>query len=162
MLLAQNGVDAANILRTSGGCLTGAKQALIGCGAVTVDEMSTFDEAYRLAKFCEKHPERFEEIKYVQISEDVVREITAGDISKLPAGYIVVYGNKSRTDVAGHAGITSGNGQIYADEVDNANWDNFVSSNKEQNGKGEHGYVRVFRLKDDYYKLDANRNVLVS
>ena len=90
LLLAQNGADAANILRTSGACLTGAKQALIGSGAVTVDEMKTFGHAFQLAKFCEKHPERFEEIKYVQI-------FSKEDLKKLPAGVILVYekmGNK--------------------------------------------------------------------
>ena len=161
ILLAQNGADTANTLRTSGGCLTGAKQALIGAGVVEPDEMTTFSNAYQLATFLEKHPDRFQEVKYVQISNDVAREITSADIANLPAGYIVVYGNKSRVDVAGHAAITSGNGQLYADETDNSNWDNFVSRQSAHNGKGEHGYVRVFRLNPDYYVYNPSTNTIV-
>ena len=161
LLLAQNGADAANTLRTSGGCLTGAKQALIGSGAVQAEEMSNFSNAFQLANFLSKHPERFEEVKYVQLSGDVARELTAADIKNLPAGYIVVYGNKSRIDVPGHAAITSGNGQLYADETDNSNWDNFASKVQSHNGKGEHGYVRVFRLKPEYFTVDKQKNVLV-
>ncbi len=162
ILLAQNGADSANTLRTSGACLTGAKQALIGSGCVEPEEMSTFNNAFQLAKFLEKHPDRFQEIKYVQISDEVAREITAGDISSLPAGCIVVFGNKSRTDVPGHAGITSGNGQIYADETDNSNWDNFVAKSKNHNGKGEHGYVRVFRLNPEYYTIDPKTHKVIA
>ncbi len=161
LLLAQNGADAANTLRTSGGCLTGAKQALIGSGAVQAEEMSNFNNAFQLANFLSKHPERFEEVKYVQLSDNVARELTAADIKNLPAGYIVVYGNKSRIDVPGHAAITSGNGQLYADETDNSNWDNFASKVQSHNGKGEHGYVRVFRLKPEYFAVNTQKNVLV-
>ena len=160
VLLAQNAADTANTLRTSGGCLTGAKQALIGSNAVSEAEMRNFNNAFQLANFLEKHPERFQEIKYVQISENVVRELTASDIKHLPAGYIVVFGNRIRIDVPGHAGVTSGNGQIYADEVDNSNWDNFASKDAGQNGKGEHGYVRVFRLNPDAYTIQNGRLVL--
>lgn len=155
VLLAKNAADTANTLRTSGGCLTGAKQALIGSGAVKDEEMKTFNNAFQLAEFFDKHPERFIEITHIQISDTVAREITAGDLTKLPAGCIVVFGNSNRTDVPGHAAITSGNGQMYADEVDNSNWDNFVARQENQNGKGEHGYFRVFKLNPAYYKLDA-------
>ena len=161
ILLAQNGADASNTLRTSGGCLTGAKQALIGSGAVSDTEMRTFNNAFQLAKFLEKHPDRFQEIKYVQISDNVAREITAGDLTNLPAGYIVVFGNKHRNDVPGHAAITSGNGQLYADEIDNSNWDNFVAQKFSHNGKGEHGYVRIFRLNPDYFRYDMAVNKVV-
>lgn len=153
LLLAQNGADSANTMKTGGACLTGTKQALIGSGAVETKEMTTFNNASQLALYLAKHPERFQEVEYVQISDTVAREITAADIANLPAGYIVVYGNANRIDVPGHAGITSGNGQIYADEADNSNWDNFVANSKNQNGKGEHGYVRVFRLNPDYFKI---------
>ena len=161
LLLAQSGADTANTLRTSGACLTGAKQSLIGSGAVNQDEMKSFNNAFQLAKFLEKHPERFIEVTHVKLDENTAREITAGDLSNLPAGCIVVFGNRSRTDVPGHAAITSGNGQMYADEIDNSNWDNFVATNSEQNGKGEHGYVRVFRLNPDYFTLDESGKVLV-
>lgn len=153
LLLAQNGADSTNTLKTGGACLTGTKQSLIGAGAVKAEEMTTFNNASQLALFLEKHPERFQEVEYIQISDTVAREITAADIANLPAGYIVVYGNANRLDVPGHAGITSGNGQIYADEADNSNWDNFVANSKNQNGKGEHGYVRVFRLNPNYFKI---------
>ena len=161
ILLAQNASDAANTLRTSGACLTGTKQALIGSGCVTESEMKSFNEAFQLAKFLEKHPERFTEIKYVQISDNIAREITAGDIDYLPAGCIVVFGNKSRTDVPGHAGTTNGCGQINSDETDNSRWDNFVAKSANQNGKGEHGYVRIFRLNPDYFTVDPQTNKLV-
>ena len=161
VLLAQNASDAANTLRTSGACLTGTKQALIGSGCVTEAEMKSFNEAFQLAKFLEKHPERFTEIKYVQISDNIAREITAGDIDYLPAGCLVVFGNKSRTDVPGHAGTTNGCGQINSDETDNSRWDNFVAKSSSQNGKGEHGYVRIFRLNPDYFTVDPQTNKLV-
>lgn len=160
VLLAQNGADTANTLRTSGACLTGAKQALIGSGAVTQEEMRSFNNAFQLAKFLEKYPERFIEVTHVKIDDKTAREITAGDISSLPAGCIVVFGNKSRTDVPGHAAITSGNGQMYADETDNSNWDNFVATSTNQDGKGEHGYVRIFRLNPSYYAMSENGKIL--
>ena len=152
ILLAKNAADTANTLRTSGGCLTGVKQSLIGAGVVKDTEMKSFNNAFQLAHFFDKHPERFTEITHVQISPTVAREINAGDLTSLPAGYIVIFGNASRTDVPGHAAITSGNGQMYADEVDNSNWDNFVARQSNQNGKGEHGYFRVFKLNENYYK----------
>jgi hypothetical protein len=161
ILLAKNGADTANTLRTSGACLTGAKQTLIGSGAVSAEEMSTFSNAYQLANFLSKYPERFIEITHIQISDTVAREITAGDLSSLPAGCIVVFGNKNRTDVPGHAAITSGNGQMYADEVDNSNWDNFVASKANQDGKGEHGYFRVFKLNPNYYTMNSNGTKLI-
>lgn len=161
ILLAKNAADTANTLRTSGSCLTGAKQALIGSGAVSEGEMRNFSNAFELATFLSKHPERFIEITHVQISETVAREITAGDLSSLPAGCVVVFGNKNRSDVVGHAAITSGNGQMYADEVDNSNWDNFVATKANQNGKGEHGYFRVFKLNPAYFDLDTSGKKLV-
>lgn len=161
ILLAKNGADAANTLRTNGACLTGVKQALIGSGAVSVSEMKTFNKAYQLAGFLSSHPERFIEITHIQISPKKAREITAGDLSSLPAGCIVVFGNRSRADVDGHSGITNGHAQIYSDEVDNCNWDNFVSDNSDQNGKGEHGYIRVFRLNPAYFTVDEAGKKLV-
>lgn len=161
ILLAKNGADAANTLKTSGACLTGAKQALIGSGAVTVSEMKGFNKAFQLAEFLSSHPERFVEITHIQISPTMAREITAGDLSNLPAGCIVVFGNKERADVYGHSGITSGNGQIYADETDNSNWDNFTSKDSKQNGKGEHGYIRVFRLNPAYFSTDESGKKLI-
>ena len=161
ILLAKNASDTANTLRTSGGCLTGAKQSLIGSGAVSENEMRNFNNAFQLAKFLEKHPKRFQEIKYVQISPNVSRELTASDIKNLPAGYIVVFGNSARNDVPGHAGVTNGCGQINADETDNSNWDNFAAKDSKQDGKGEHGYVRVFKLNPDYYTFDPATNKLV-
>ena len=89
------------------------------------------------------------------------REITSADVGNLPAGYIVVYGNSARLDVPGHAGTTNGRGQINADETDNANWDNFVATSKKQDGKGEHGYVRIFKLNPEYFTLSENGKKLV-
>ena len=90
----------------------------------------------------------------------MAREINAGDLSRLPAGCIVVFGNtelKEGTNerkFPGHCAITNGNGQMYSDEIDNSNWDNFVSKYADQNGKGEHGYVRIFKLNSEYFELD--------
>ncbi len=161
ILLAKNGADTASTLKTSGACLTGAKQALIGSGAVSENEMKSFNNAFQLAKFLQKHPERFIEITHVQMGNNQAREITAADVGNLPAGYIVVYGNSARMDVPGHAGTTNGRGQVNADETDNANWDNFVATSKKQDGKGEHGYVRIFKLNPEYFTLSENGKKLV-
>lgn len=161
ILLAKNGADVASTLKTSGACLTGAKQTLIGSGVVSENEMKSFNNAFQLAKFLKKHPERFIEVTHVQIGNNQAREITAADVGNLPAGYIVVYGNSSRMDVPGHAGTTNGRGQINADETDNANWDNFVATAKNQDGKGEHGYVKIFKLNPAYYTVSENGKKLV-
>lgn len=88
------------------------------------------------------HPERFEEVKYVDLGNGTSREINASDIHNLPAGYIVVYEpGAGFENQAGHIVITNGNGQGYADEVDNLRWDDF------SNGKGEHGTYKIYRLK---------------
>ncbi len=161
LVLAKNAADVANTLRTSGGCLTGAKQALIGSGACSAEELRDFSNAHQLADFCARHPERFIEVTYIKVDDKTAREITSGDISHLPAGYIPVYGNAHRSDVPGHSGVTSGNNQIYSDEIDNANWDNFVSSKSDHDGKGEHGYVRVFRLNPAYFTVDESGKKLI-
>lgn len=93
------------------------------------------------------HPEKFEEVKYVDLGNGTSREINASDIHNLPAGYIVVYEpGAGFENQAGHIVITNGNGQGYADEVDNLRWDDFVS-NGAGNGKGEHGTYKIYRLK---------------
>jgi len=166
ILLAQNASDVANTINTSGQCVGGTKLALMGAGLISNEERAEAgNEGSKLAAFLEKHPDRFREITHVQISSTLAREITAGDISSLPAGCIVVFGNGNfvsekgeRVSVPGHAGITSGNGQIYSDEVDNSNWDNFASLYANQNGKGEHGWVRVFIPNPDYYTISADGN----
>lgn len=161
LVLAKNAADVANTLRTSGGCLTGAKQALIGSGACSVEELQDFSNARQLAEFCARHPERFIEVTYIKVDDKTARELTSADIANLPAGCIPVYGNDHRSDVPGHSGITNGNHQIYSDEIDNANWDNFVASKADHDGKGEHGYVRVFRLNPAYFTVDESGKKLV-
>ena len=99
-----------------------------------------------LPLYMDAHPEKFERIKYVDTGKGQARELTAADIKKLPAGITGVFiPGKGYEGQAGHAFITNGNGQGYADEVDNLGWANFIS-NGQGNGKGEHGYVRYYRL----------------
>ncbi len=160
LILAQNFADVANTLRTNGSCLTGAKQALIGAGVFKPEELRGFSEAFELAGFLRKHPDKFIEVTHIQVSPSQAREITAGDIPNLPAGCVVVYGNKNTTAVKGHSGGTSGNGQIYSDEIDNANWDNYTSSGNDD-AKGEHGYFRVFRLNPAYFTVDESGKKVV-
>lgn len=160
IVLAKNFADVANTLKTNGGCLTGAKQALIGAGIFKPEELQDFKEAYRLANFLSQHPDKFIEVTHVQVSPTEAREITAGDIANLPAGYVVVYGNKYSNEVLGHSGGTSGNGQIYSDEIDNSNWDNYATTGRD-NAKGEHGYVRVFKLNPAYFTVDESGKKLV-
>lgn len=160
IVLAKNFADTANTLKTNGACLTGAKQALIGAGIFKPEELRDFKEAYRLAKFLAQHKDKFIEVTHIQVSPTTAREITAGDIANLPAGCIVVYGNKYSNEVLGHSGGTSGNGQIYSDEIDNSNWDNYTSSGTD-NAKGEHGYFRVFKLNPAYFTVDESGKKLV-
>lgn len=107
-------------------------------------------EAIEVAKdlhfYMDAHPEKFEQVKYVDTGKGQARELTAADIKKLPAGMTGVFIPGAGYEAqAGHAFITNGNGQGYADEVDNLGWANFVSGGS-GNGKGEHGYVKFYRL----------------
>lgn len=99
-----------------------------------------------LSLYMDAHPEKFEQIRYVDTGKGQARELTAADIKKLPAGITGVFiPGKGYNEQSGHAFITNGNGQGYADEVDNLSWANFISGGK-GNGKGEHGYVKYYRL----------------
>ena len=55
----------------------------------------------------------------------------------------------------------SKNYESYCMEMKGIWWDNFASKVQSHNGKGEHGYVRVFRLKPEYFTVDKQKNVLV-
>lgn len=96
--------------------------------------------------YMDAHPEKFEQVKYVDTGKGQAKELTVADIKKLPAGITGVFiPGKGYEEQSGHAFITNGNGQGYADEVDNLGWANFISGGK-GNGKGEHGYVKFYRI----------------
>lgn len=99
-----------------------------------------------LSLYMDAHPENFEQVKYVDTGKGQARELTAADIKNLPAGITGVFiPGAGYEEQSGHAFISNGNGQGYADEVDNLGWANFVSGGK-GNGKGEHGYVKFYRI----------------
>jgi len=144
----------------SGLCLTGVKATL----KITLkdyykysdSEIDTFIkdmEKYgntpkMVHKFFKNHPEMFTPVEYVSVGENSVREINSSDIYKLPAGHIVIYipdENSKFKNEAGHIAITNGNGQGYADAIDNLAWGDFDGVRK---GKGETGTFVIYKLKD--------------
>ncbi|MCM1009379.1 MAG: LysM peptidoglycan-binding domain-containing protein [Fusobacterium sp.] len=156
-VLAECASDVAAIMDCGGRCATGVKASLESAGIVGHRSDIKFtnpdgttnkcENAKDLATYFSKNPNKFEEVKYLDQGNGTSREINASDIRKLPAGYIVVYiPGENFENQAGHALITNGNGQGYADEVDNMRWDDFVSGGA-GNGKGEHGKFKIFRLK---------------
>ena len=157
-ILAETASSVARDMSTGGQCLTGVKLSLETSGVVEKGEIvypighpnagRPISVPRELYLYFDAHPEKFEEVKYVEIGAGWAREITAADIPNLPAGYIGIFipgpGYESE---AGHAFITSGNGQGYADETDNLRWDNFVSKGA-GNGKGENGTFKIYRLRN--------------
>ena len=142
---------------TGGLCLTGIKASFESAGISQKGEIvypkghkdwgKPIENAKDLRFYLDAHPEKFEEVKYVSLGNGTSRELNASDIKNLPAGYIGVFiPGEGFEDQAGHAFITNGNGQGYADEVDNLRWDDFKSSGA-GNGKGEHGTFKIYRLK---------------
>lgn len=102
----------------------------------------------------------FEEVKYVSLGNGTSRELNASDIKNLPAGYIGVFiPGDGYEDQAGHTFVTNGNGQGYADEVDNLSWDDY-KSNGSDSGKGEHGKFVIYKLSDNW-TVDPNTGKLV-
>lgn len=156
-VLAECASDVAAMMDCGGRCATGVKASLESAGIVGHRSDIKFanpdgstnkcKNAKDLATYFSKNPGKFEEVKYLNQGNGTSREINASDIKKLPAGYIVVFiPGAGYENQSGHALITNGNGQGYADEVDNLRWDNFVSGGA-GNGKGEHGTFKIFRLK---------------
>ncbi len=158
--LAEYASDVASDMGTSGLCLTGIKATLESAGIIKNGEVvypkghkdwgKPITNAKDLQYFLAAHPEKFEEVKYVSLGNGTSRELNASDIKNLPAGYIGVFiPGDGFEDQAGHAFITNGNGQGYADEVDNLNWDDYKSSDA-GNGKGEHGTFVIYKLSDNW------------
>lgn len=156
-ILAECASDVAAMMDCGGNCTTGVKASLASANVVKdrseigfVNPDGTWNKcenAKDLAIYYSKHPELFEEVKYVSLGDGTARELNATDIINLPAGYLGVYiPGEGYEDQAGHAFVTNGNQQGYADETDNLRWDDFKSSGA-GNGKGEHGTYRIFRLK---------------
>lgn len=98
----------------------------------------------------ERHPDMFEEVKFINIGGGQSRQITSTDLPNLPAGYIVIWiPEKEHAQEPGHICITNGNDEAYADETDNLNWGAYADETS-KTGKGEHGTFRVFRLTDKW------------
>ncbi len=122
------------------------KNLIAGRNIIIHSAGEPIEVARDLSLYMDAHPEKFEPVRYVDTGKGQARELTAADIKKLPAGITGVFiPGKGYNGQSGHAFITNGNGQGYADEVDNLNWANFVSDG-DGNGKGEHGYVKYYRL----------------
>ncbi len=156
-ILAECASDVAAMMDCGGNCATGIKAALQSAGIVDSRDEIKFavgkngtnkcETAKDLATYFSKNPDKFEEVKYISLGNGTSRELNATDIKNLPAGYIAVYiPGEGYDNQAGHAVITNGNGQGYADEVDNLRWDDFKSGGS-GSGKGEHGTFRIFRVK---------------
>lgn len=155
--LAEYASQVTKDMGTGGLCLTGIKASFESAGIIEKGEVvypkghkdwgKPIENAKDLRFYLDAHPEKFEEVKYVSLGNGTSRELNASDIKNLPAGYIGVFiPGDGFEDQAGHAFITNGNGQGYADEVDNLRWDDFKSSGA-GNGKGEHGTFKIYRLK---------------
>lgn len=139
-----------NSLKSSLGALTvfdASGKLLAGKKIIAIQAGTSIEVAKDLRRYLAAHPEKFEEVKYVSLGNGTSRELNASDIRNLPAGYIGVFiPGPGYENQAGHAFITNGNGQGYADEVDNLRWDDFKSGGA-GNGKGEHGTFKIYRLK---------------
>ncbi len=155
-LLAMHAKNVANRMQTSGYCMTGFRSALKEAGIDTSDLTESKPRAS--INFFERHPDMFEEVKYINIGGGKSRQLNSTDLPKLPAGYIVVWVPDRSIDSQfasreGHISITNGNGEAYSDETDNLNWGNYTKEGDTGSGKGEHGHFRVFRLTDKW-KVD--------
>lgn len=130
------------------GIVVNSKGELIPGKKVAVHQKGEIiNNAKDIYKYFDAHPEKFEQVRFVDMGNGKSREINASDITNLPAGYIVVYiPGAGYENESGHVVVTNGNGQGYADEVDNLRWDDYVSAGA-GNGKGEHGTYKIYRLK---------------
>ena len=142
---------------TAGHCLDGVRATFDAIGINTRGDDMEYTPK-RMGEYFAKHPDMFEEVKYVNIGNGKAKQITYADLPKLPAGYIVIFipdpNSKEFSGEPGHIAITNGNGQGYADEGDNLNWGDYSEATQKdgtnKSGKGEHGTFRVFRLTDKW------------
>ncbi len=150
-VLATFGQKIARAMNSGGRCMTGFRQAMLEAG-VDAAKASDLKEGTPRATvgWFERHPDMFEEVKYINIGGGHSRQLNSSDLPNLPAGYIVVWipDNRYKAEEPGHISITNGNGQAYSDETDNLDWG--VYQGNRNSGKGEHGVFRVFRLTDKW------------
>ena len=149
-ILAEYARNVAHEMNTSGYCMTGFRRAMLEAGISAADTNDLSEGTPRATvNWFERHPDMFEEVKYINIGNGNARQINSTDLPNLPAGYIVVWIPDNRfKQEPGHISITNGNGQAYADETDNLDWG--VYHGRSNSGKGEHGTFRVFRLTDKW------------
>lgn len=151
--LAEVAQDVALNMHSSGKCMTGFRRAMLEAGVEAANSKDLVEgQPKAVAGWMERHPDMFEEVKFINIGGGKSRQITSTDLPKLPAGYIVIWipQKEHYNSQPGHICITNGNGGAYADETDNLNWGAYASGNEKETGKGEHGYFRVFRLTDKW------------
>jgi len=155
--------NAKNKGKSPGGmCMTGFRQAIRAAG---IDDSDLKEGKPRASvAFFERHPDMFEEVKWIDIGNGNGRQINSTDLPKLPAGYIVIWvPDPGFAEKEGHISITNGNGQAYSDETDNLDWGTYSGTDytgKDVSGKGEHGHFRVFRLTNKW-SVDPNTGKLV-
>lgn len=149
--LAEVAQKVAHEMRTAGKCMTGFRKAMLEAGVEAANSKDLVEGTPRATVgWMERHPDMFEEVKFVNIGGGQSRQITSTDLPNLPAGYIVIWiPEKEHASEPGHICITNGNGEAYADETDNLNWGAYADESK-KTGKGEHGTFRVFRLTDKW------------
>lgn len=172
-VLAEYADYAAQHLYNSGGnCKNGVKTTLVY--ALGIDNAKirgaggkSLPSAKDLTQFYNAHPEVFSQVRWVDTGNGNARELNSTDVNNLPCGYIGVFTpgagfNGENADARfehGHAFFSDGFGECNADEHDNGKWTHFGS------GKGEHGKLDVYKLKDDVvpvYSEKLGRTVLVS
>ncbi len=158
--LAEHASNVASDLSTTGQCFTSCKHALLTAGIIKNygairDENGNITTPRAAIDWFQERPEMFTEIKYVQDEDGEYRKINSTDLYDLPAGYIIMYSpeeGKEFAKEAGHACITNGNGQSYADHTDRLHWEDFK--------KGEHGSFHVFKLNDENWEYNKNTQKL--
>lgn len=153
--LAESASKVAKDLSTTNQCFTGLKHSLWTSGVIDdYGEIRIDDEIIpsprKSLDYFLQRPEKFTEIKYIKVDDEMVRKINSTDIYNLPAGCIVLWipdNNAAFSQEHGHACITNGNGQAYADHTDSQRWEYFR--------KGEHGSFRVFRLNEQNWEYNS-------
>lgn len=160
-VLAEYASAVSRDMNTAGNCLTGLKCALSSAGIINTNSDIQQSAPKTAINWFRNNPKQFQEVKYLDNGDGTVRELNTTDLKNLPAGYIVFWIPENSAEFAdekGHVGITNGNGQEYADETDNMQWDNYYGS--KGSGKGEHGKFAVFKLADGW-QLDPTSGKLV-
>lgn len=125
--LAKYSLAVANQIDTVGACYTGVKYSLLSAGVINDYGDMPKGSASDSLQYFEKNKEKFQEIK-----------VERNDLSKLPAGMIIVYSKKGED---GHIAITNGKGQEMSDCTDNMKW-------LEKQGDG--ASYKVFKLTDNW------------